>query len=171
MFETMTVTKAGGALCGALLVFMLGGWAASSLYTTAGHGHGEVVQGYVVATGEDDGAAEAVEEGPSFADLLAAADPAAGEKVFAKCRACHKLDGSDATGPHLNGVVDRAKASSAGFGYSDALKGLGGNWVAEDLDHFLTSPKAFAPGNKMSFAGLPKPEDRANLIAYLATQQ
>lgn len=171
MFETMTVTKAGGAICGALLVFLLGGWAASSLYTTKGHGHGDVVQGYVVATDSGETAGATEEEGPTFEAMLAAAQPEAGEKVFAKCRACHKLDGNDATGPHLNGVVDRAKASSAGFGYSDALKSLGGTWAPADLDQFLTSPKAYAPGNKMSFAGLPKAEDRANLIAYLATQQ
>lgn len=172
MFDTMTVTKAGGALCGSLLVFLLGSWAASSLYTTGGakHGADEVVQGYKIDTGAEGDTGAVAEAGPDFATLYAAADGAAGEKVFAKCRACHKLDGSNATGPHLDGVVDRLKATVAGFGYSDALTAMAADpWSPENLDKFLTNPKAYAPGNKMSFAGLPKAEDRANLIKYLST--
>lgn len=169
MFDTMTVTKAGGALCGAFLIFLLGKWAAESLYNTepASHGGEEVAQAYSIDTGAAAGGEAAAEEGPDFATIFAAADAAAGEKVFGKCKACHKVDGSDGTGPHLNGVVGRAVASVAGFGYSDGVKGLGGNWEPERLNEFLTSPKAYAPGTKMSFAGLPKPEDRANVIAYL----
>lgn len=169
MFDTMTVTKAGGALCGSLLVFMLGGWAASALYSTGGGGHGgEVHQAYVIDTGA--GEAEVVEEGPDFATLFAAADPAAGERAFAKCRACHKIDGTNGTGPHLDGVVDRAKAAADGFGYSDALKAMADTaWTPENLNAFLTNPRAYAPGNKMSFAGLPRTDERVNLIAYLAT--
>lgn len=169
MFDTMTVTKAGGALCGAFLIFLLGKWAAESLYNTepASHGGEEVAQAYSIDTGAAAGGEAAAEEGPDFATIFAAADAAAGEKVFGKCKACHKVDGGDGTGPHLNGVVGRAVASVAGFGYSDGVKGLGGNWDPERLNEFLTSPKAYAPGTKMSFAGLPKPEDRANVIAYL----
>lgn len=170
MFDTMTMTKATGALCGSLLVFLLGGWAADALYSTGG-GHGDhAVQSYVIDTGAGE-AEEVVEETIDVAALLASADAAAGEKVFAKCKACHKVDGSDGTGPHLNGVVGRAKASSAGFGYSDALMAMAGEaWTPENLFAFLENPKGYAPGNKMSFAGLPKPADRANLIAWLATQ-
>lgn len=169
MFDTMTVTKAGGALCGAFLIFLLGKWAAESLYNTepASHGGEEVAQAYSIDTGAAASGEAAAEEGPDFATIFAAADAAAGEKVFGKCKACHKVDGGDGTGPHLNGVVGRAVASVAGFGYSDGLKGLGGNWEPERMNEFLTSPKAYAPGTKMSFAGLPKPEDRANVIAYL----
>lgn len=169
MFDTMTITKAGGALCGSLLVFLLGGWAAEGLYHTGGgHGDGEHAQAYVIDTGAEE--TETAEETVDFATLYAAADAAAGEKVFAKCKACHKIDGNDGTGPHLNGVVDRAKAASAGFGYSDALKGMADTaWTPENLYAFLENPRGYAPGNKMSFAGLPKSEDRVNLIAYLAT--
>lgn len=171
MFDTMTVTKAGGALCGAFLIFLLLRWGAESLYHTApvAHGDEEVAQAYSIDTGGAAGGEAAAEEGPDFATLLAAADAAAGEKVFGKCKACHKLDGGDGTGPHLNGIVGRAVATAAGFGYSDALKGLGGNWEPERLNEFLASPKKYAAGTKMSFAGLPKAEDRANLIAYLQT--
>lgn len=172
MFDTMTLTKAGGAVIGALLIFLLGNWAADGLYNIAPAAHGEgeeVAQAYSIDTGADAADAAPAEEGPSFEEVFAAADPAAGEKVFAKCKACHKLDGTNATGPHLDGVVGRAEASVADFAYSDALKGLGDTWTPEHLDAFLASPKAYAPGTKMSFAGLPKVQDRANLIAYLAT--
>jgi cytochrome c len=172
MFDTMTITKILGAVCGSLLIFLLGKWAAETLYHTGpvAHGGEEVAQAYVIDTGAEATGDGAAEEGPPFAELLAAADAGAGEKVFSKCKACHKLDGSNGTGPHLNGVVDRAKASVEGFAYSDALKGMAGDaWTPENMNGFLTNPKTYAPGTKMSFAGLGKVEDRANVIAYLAT--
>ena len=170
MFDTMTITKAGGALCGAFLIFLLGKWAAESLYHTGSFAHdGEkAAQAYTIDTGESASAPEAA-AGPDFATLMAAADAGAGEKVFGKCKACHKVDGANATGPHLNGVVNRAVASIGDFSYSDAMKAHGGNWDPEALFHFLENPKGVVPGTKMSFAGLKKPEDRVNLIAYLET--
>ncbi len=171
MLDTMTMTKALGAGCGAFLVFLLGSWGAEAIYGSEKPKHGEEqVQAYSIPV--EDAAAEegAAEEGPDFATLLASADPAAGEKVFGKCAACHKLTGEDKAGPHLNGVVGRAKASIAGFGYSDAILALAGEpWSPEHLDGFLENPKGYLPGTIMGFAGLGKPEDRANLIAYLAT--
>lgn len=173
MFDTMTITKAMGAICGSLLVFLLGNWAADTIYSMGGgHGEGEHAQAYVIDTGAAGGGEEAAAETTevAFADVLATADAAAGEKVFAKCKACHKVDGTDGTGPHLNGVVNRAKASVGGFGYSDALMAMAADsWTPENLDKFLTNPKGYAPGTKMSFAGLPKVEDRANLVAWLST--
>ncbi|MEZ5777865.1 MAG: cytochrome c family protein [Paracoccaceae bacterium] len=172
MFDTMTVTKAGGALCGAFLIFLLGKWAAESLYHTgpaAGHGGEEVAQAYTIDTGSEGGDAAAAEEGPDFATLLASADAGAGEKVFNKCKACHKVDGTNGTGPHLDGVMNRPVASVDGFSYSDAMKAHGGNWDPAALEAFLADPKGVVAGTKMSFAGLPKVEDRANLIAYLET--
>lgn len=170
MFDTMTLTKVTGAVCGSLLVYLFASWASDALYSTAPASHGgeEVAQAYTIDTGASE-TTEAVEEGPAFADVFAAADAAAGEKVWGKCKACHKLDGSDGTGPHLNGIVGKAKAASAGFGYSEALLALSADtWTPENLNGFLENPKGYMPGTKMSFAGLPKVEDRANLIAYLA---
>ncbi|MBM3616451.1 MAG: c-type cytochrome [Alphaproteobacteria bacterium] len=170
MFDTMTVTKVTGAVCGSLLVYLFASWASDALYATtpAAHGDEEVAQAYVIETGAEEATTEAAEEGPAFADLYAAADAAAGEKVFGKCKACHKLDGSDGTGPHLNGIVGKAKAASAGFGYSEALLAMASDvWSPENLDAFLQNPKGYAPGTKMSFAGLPKADERANLIKYL----
>ena len=74
-------------------------------------------------------------------------------------------------GPHLDGVVGRAIGSVEGFSYSDALAGHDGTWDARQIFDFLEDPKKFAPGTTMSFAGLPKPEDRANVIAYLAAER
>lgn len=101
--------------------------------------------------------------------LLASASPEAGEKVFKKCRSCHNAEkGAKAkVGPNLWDVIGRPKGSAAGFTYSSALAGLGGEWTYADLDAFLASPKSFAPGNKMPFAGLKKAGDRAAVIAFL----
>ena len=175
MFDTMTLTKAVGAICASFLLFLFATWAADGLYHTGpaeSHDGEEVAQAYSIDTGAAEGSEVAVEEGPAFEVVYAAADAAAGEKVFGKCKACHKLDGADGTGPHLNGVVNRNKGSVAGFGYSEAILALtDAVWSPENLNGFLTNPKAYMPGTKMSFAGLPKVEDRANLIAYLASVQ
>ena len=128
--------------------------------------------GYEVA-GVEEGPAEgapAAEAEKPAAFYLAAADVAKGEAVFKKCAACHNVDpgGANGTGPALYGVVGRPIASHAGFGYSDALKGMAGkSWDWDALWGWLKSPKAYAAGNKMSFAGIAKPEDRAAVIAYL----
>jgi cytochrome c len=171
MFDTMTMTKALGAVCGSLLVFLFANWAGEAAYSTGGGHGGAETQSYVIEVAGSGATETAVEEGPDFETLLAAADVAAGEKAFAKCKACHKMDGTNGTGPHLDGVVDRAKAAVEGFGYSDALVGMSGDaWTAANLDGFLQNPRGYAPGTKMAFAGLPKAEERANLIAWLATQ-
>ena len=179
MFDTMTVTKAAGALIGSLLFLLLMTWAASGIYNivpSGEHEGAEVAQAYTVpvetAAASGGTEAAAAEAGPDFATVMASADAAAGEKVFGKCKSCHKIDGSDSTGPHLNGVVGRAVASVASFSYSDGMKAHAAeapNWTPEALEHFLTNPKTAVKGTKMTFAGLPKVQDRANLIAYLET--
>lgn len=124
--------------------------------------------GYFVEGAEEEGGAA---EGPDLGTLLAAADPAAGEAVFAKCTACHTIDqgGANGIGPNLYGTMGKAIAGHAGFAYSSALSDKGGEWSWENMDAWLTSPRAFANGTKMSFAGLSKPEDRANVMAFMAT--
>ena len=168
MFDTMTLTKIVGSLCGAFLILLLGKWASELLYDTSG-GHGDhAAQAYVIDTGSDDDSGAEAEEGPSIAELWAAADVDKGAKVFGKCKACHKLeDGANATGPYLYGVVGRAVAAADGFGYSDAIKASAEVWTPETLDGFLENPKGYAPGTTMAFSGLKKASDRINLIAYL----
>lgn len=177
MFNTMTVTKAAGALIGSMLALMLVSWGASALYHVGPSGHhaeGEAPpQAYTIAVegGEAaEGEAAAGAEQVDFAALMQAADPAKGEKVFGKCKSCHSVEGKDGTGPHLNGVVGRAVASVAGFNYDAAMQDhakVAPEWTPEALQEFLTAPKKVVPGTKMSFAGLPKAEDRADLIAFL----
>ncbi|MBK5263614.1 MAG: cytochrome c family protein [Alphaproteobacteria bacterium] len=126
---------------------------------------GYPIEGVETAGGEG-------ESGPSIATLLASADPAKGEAVFKKCMACHTINqgGASGIGPNLYGVVGKAHGHVAGFAYSDALKGVPGNWTFEALNEWLTSPRKYASGTKMTFAGLGNPEDRANIIAYLNAQ-
>lgn len=168
MFDTMTMTKILGGFCGALLVFLLGGWAAESIYYGAG-GHGdEHAQGYAIEVASAE--AGDVEEGPSFEEAFAMADAAAGERVFRKCASCHALEeGDNRTGPHLYGIVNRGVDAVDGFAYSGALAEVAAVWDPASLNGFLENPKKYAPGTAMSFSGLPKIGDRANLIAYLAT--
>jgi len=170
MFDTMTLTKAGGAVCGALLVYLLAGWAGEAIYTEP-HVYGkEHAQAYFIDTGAEEApAADTATAEVDFATIFASADAAAGEKVFAKCKSCHKVDGSNGVGPHLNGVVGRNHAGVSDYAYSEANLALAAEiWSPEALNGFLVNPKEYMPGTKMSFAGLPKPEDRANVIAYLA---
>ena len=126
---------------------------------------GYAIEGVVV---EGEGGEAAV----PLPTLLAAADPAKGEAVFAKCKACHTMDagGANGIGPNLHAVMGKPIAKHAGFAYSGDLAGKGGNWDFASMDAWLKSPKAFASGTKMSFAGLGKPEDRANVIVWMNTQ-
>ena len=172
MLDTMTATKIVGAFCGALLVYLMVVWMGEILFHTGG-GHGDDhAQAYVIDTGADDGGMSEVaeEEGPDFAEMLASADAGKGEKVFSKCKACHKLeDGANGTGPHLYAVVDRGIGDVSGLDIRTCLGASDDVWSPENLDGFLENPKGWAPGTKMAFAGLKKPEDRANIVAYLQT--
>ena len=121
------------------------------------------------AEGGEGGGASAV----PLPNLLAAADVAKGEAVFAKCAACHTINqgGANGIGPNLYATMgEPIGQGKGGFAFSDALKNVGGTWDFEKMDHWLTSPRKFANGTKMSFAGLSNPEDRANLIVYLNAQ-
>jgi cytochrome c2 len=110
----------------------------------------------------------AVEEGPKFAELFAAADTANGEKVFRNCAACHSLEkGENKAGPYLYGVVGRKVDTAEGYAYSGALEKVVDVWTPDALNAFLENPKGYAPGTAMGYAGLRKAQDRADVIAYL----
>lgn len=166
MFDTMTMTKILGGVCGTLLVFLLGGWAAESIYHSGGHGDHE--QAYVIPVEGAEDTAAVVEEGPSFDEVYATASAADGEGQWRACSACHSLvAGENGVGPYLAGVVGRDVASVDGFNYSGALIAVVDVWSPEALNAFLESPKGYAPGTAMGYNGMRKIEDRANLIAYL----
>jgi cytochrome c len=101
--------------------------------------------------------------------LLAAADPDKGKVLFLQCRACHSLEagGANKVGPNLHGVFGRKAGLAPGFSYSEVFTQANIVWSAETLDGLLTRPSDFLPGNRMVFVGIRKPEDRANLIAFL----
>jgi cytochrome c len=100
-----------------------------------------------------------------------AQDAAAGEKVFAKCKACHVVESdTNKIGPALKGVIGRTAGTHAGFKYSKAMVEAGEKgtvWSEETLAAYLREPKAYIKGNKMAFVGLKTDEDLANVIAYL----
>jgi len=100
--------------------------------------------------------------GPAYA----AGDPAHGEQVYHRCQGCHSID-RNRIGPMHKGLFGRKAGSVPDFDYSDAMKDSGIVWTEVTLDQFLQGPRKMVPGTKMTFVGIPKPQDRADLIAYL----
>jgi cytochrome c len=135
-------------------------------------------QGYAVAGGEAKpaaGGAGAPQEAAlePIAPLLAKANPQEGANVFKQCAACHTADkgGPNRVGPNLYGVIGQHPAEVQGFQFSKALEGIKDKtWNYEELNKWLANPKAYAPGTKMTFAGLRKPEQRADVIAFLRSK-
>ena len=159
-------TIAGWTLFGGIVA--LGLASVSRHYFEADKDHRPDEMGYAIEGVEVEGEAGAV--AVPLPVLLAAAVPATGEALFAKCKACHTVDqgGANGIGPNLYGTVgEPIGKGKGGYAFSGDLSGHGGNWDFANLDAWLTSPKKFASGTKMSFAGLSKPEDRANIIVYL----
>ncbi len=170
--NSIEFTKIFGVLLAVALVVSLSNFIANAIIPE----HRGEVRAYVVAAeAEPPGAAEAPAEAPAetatgVATLVAAADPAAGAKAIKKCTACHSLNkgGKNRLGPNLWDIVGRPVASAAGYKFSKALKDKSGeSWSYDALDAFLAKPKDWAPGTKMSFAGIKKPGQRADLIAHL----
>lgn len=174
----------GSALAVALVIIGLA-TLSHSLFAPDTHGHGyededkslneriAATYAYYVEV-EDGGSAGAVEEEEVF-DLglaLASADVSRGERSFqAKCQSCHQIqkDGANATGPLLWNTIGEPKASHDGFNYSGALADMGGEWTYQNMNDWLYAPSQYAPGTSMSFAGLRRDDERANVIAYMAS--
>jgi cytochrome c len=152
-------------------VVALGLASLSSHYFRATKGNRPEKMGYeiqgVVQEGEGGAAAVPLET------LLASADAAKGEATFKKCASCHTVNsgGANGIGPNLYAVMGEGVAQGrGGFAFSDALKTHGGKWDWATMDAWLKNPKAFAPGTKMSFAGIGDAAERANLLVYMNAQ-
>ncbi len=163
--DDRTNTIAGWVLAGCAAALGLGIASGMVFHSGAPEKPGYPVEGAAEAGG---GAAAAV----PIATLLASADVTKGAEVFKKCAACHTVNqgGANGIGPNLWGVIGKKHGHLAGFAYSSALTGVAGNWDFDAMNAWLTSPRKYAPGTKMTFAGLGSAEDRANVIAYLNSQ-
>jgi len=154
---------------------LAGGIAALGLSIVSGmvfHSERPEKMGYPIEGAEEAGEGGKVADVP-IASLLGTADPAKGAEVFKKCAACHTINqgGANGIGPNLYATMgEPIGQGKAGFAFSDALKSVGGNWDFDKMNAWLTSPRKFAPGTKMTFAGLANPQDRANVIVYLNSQ-
>ena len=165
----LELNKIAAAILLASLIAMVVGVVSNVLYKPKL----EVAQrGYQVEVAESSGGkihSNAPEEPLNIAELMASANADAGAKTIKKCVSCHTLDqgGASKVGPNLWKIVNAQKGKKDGFPYSKAMIASGGSWDDESLFHFLKKPGKFIPGTKMSFAGIRKPEDIANVIAYL----
>lgn len=166
--DSFELNKIMGAVLGTCLVLLTLNIAANALFAT----HPPAKPGYNIAVQEQAPAGPAGAPAPAdepIAKRLASADLARGEQSAKKCAACHTFDkdGRNLVGPNLWGIVGRAKASISGVNYSAAMKAQKGNWTVEELDVYLQNPRGMVPGTSMSFAGIPRGGERADLISWL----
>lgn len=165
--DSFELNKILGAILGTCLFTLALNITAGAIFTPekpAKPGYEIAVQEH--PAGGDTGAKAAPEE--PIAKLLASADTGKGQATAKACLTCHTFEkgGPARLGPNLWGVVGRPKAST-GFDYSPAMKAKGGDWTIDDLNAFLTNPKGFIPGTKMTYAGLARGSQRADVLAYL----
>ena len=173
--SSFELNKIAGAILFAGLVAMVSWIISANVYHVDDH-HGSTAYALPVAeeAKQANGAAEAgaVEEmvaSISIDQLLAVADATKGKKIFKKCGACHTIDqgGKNKVGPNLWNIVGRSVAAIEGFNYSNAMASRGGSWSIASLNEFLANPKESVPGTKMSFSGVKKDRDRANVLLFL----
>ena len=114
------------------------------------------------------GALIAVLTGLSMGQAFAAGDPAAGKRVFNKCKACHSLvAGKKKIGPSLHAVFGQKAGTAKGFNFSSAMQKSGIVWTPETLSEYLENPRKTIPGNRMPFPGISSKDQRDDLMAYL----
>ena len=166
--DSFELNKILGAVLGCCLVLLSLNITANAIFAP----HKPAKPGYDIAVQEaapagKPGAPDAPEE--PIAKLLASADMGRGETSAKKCAACHTFGKGEPNrvGPNLYGIVGRAKAAVAGFNYSAAMKGKGGNWTIDELNAFLLNPKSVVPGTNMTFAGIPRATERADLLTFM----
>jgi cytochrome c len=167
--DSFELNKIFGAILGTCLSVLALNIAAGAIFAPVK----PAKPGYDIAVPETRSGGEAKPAEPEvpIEQLLAKADAGRGENSAKKCAACHTFDkgGRPLVGPNLWSVVGRPKASEPGFNYSAALKAKGGNWTIDDLNQFIANPRGFVPGTNMTFAGIQRAGERADIIAYLNT--
>ena len=167
--DSFELNKVLGAILGTCLIVLSINIAAGAIFAPVK----PAKPGYEIAVPEQKPAGETQpqkqEPEQPIEQLLANADVARGESAAKKCAACHTFNkgGRPLVGPNLWGVVGRPKASEPGFAYSEQLKAKGGTWTIDDLNQFITNPKAFVAGTKMTFPGDDRARERADIIDYL----
>ena len=168
--DPLFLNKLAAAVLSAGLLAMITGFIAHQLF----HPHVPEKQAFEIAAGVEAPSAQTASApaGPQpIGPLLAKADAAAGEKIAKKCASCHTFEkgGPNKIGPNLWDVVGRKHAGHEGFSYSSVMQGMPGNWDYDALNKFIYSPKTYAKGTKMTFAGLKNDQERADVIAFLRT--
>lgn len=165
--------KIFGAILLAILIGLMAGFISGKLvHVEKLEKTAIAIEGVDAAPAEGVAAAEAPAGPGPIDELMKTADTTAGQKVSRACAACHSFDkgGANKVGPNLWGIVGNKHAHADGFAYSDVMKSMHDKaWTEDELNHFLYSPKAYAKGTKMAFAGLKSDQDRANVIAWLKT--
>jgi cytochrome c len=168
--DSFELNKILGAILATCLILLVTSFAAGAIFSP----NLPEKPGFEIAVKEEShGGGKEAAPAPSepIEKLLQTASVEKGAAAAKKCAACHTFEkgGPNRVGPNLFGIVERARASEAGFNYSAAMKAKGGKWTYDDLNKFIANPKGFVPGTAMGFAGIPKDSERADVIAYLNT--
>jgi cytochrome c len=168
--DSFEINKILGAILGTCLVLLVTSFTAGAIFAPVM----PEKPGYLIAVKEEvHGGGHEAAAAPSepIEKLLQTASAEKGAAAAKKCAACHTFEknGPNRVGPNLFGIVERTRASGAGFNYSAPMKAKGGKWTYDDLNKFIANPKGFVPGTAMGFAGIQKDSERADVIVYLHT--